>query len=80
MLIWYDALILADPYGLDVREQIPVDIQYTPTALILITVPMLLYPSYGYLLAIFLCAWLLIFVGSSMGDRSVATGGTQFCL
>ena len=75
----YDALILLIPMAW-MSESRSRWIRYTPTALILITVPMLLYPSYGYLLAIFLCTWLLIFVGSSMGDRSVATGGTQFCL
>ena len=49
----YDALILLMPMAW-MLESKSRWIRYTPTALILMTAPMLLYPSYGYLLAIFL--------------------------
>jgi hypothetical protein len=49
----YDALILLIPMAW-MLESKSRWIQYTPTALILMTAPMLLVPSYGYLLAIFL--------------------------
>lgn len=49
----YDALILLIPMAW-MLESKSRWIRFTPTALILITAPMLLYPSYGYLLAIFL--------------------------
>lgn len=66
----YDALILLIPLAW-MSESKSRWIQYTPLALILMTAPILLDPSYGYLLAIFLCAWLL--VGSSMRKRPVAS-------
>ena len=58
----YDALILLIPMAW-MSESKSRWIRYTPAALVLMTVPMLLDPSYGYLLAIFLCVWLLLLVG-----------------
>jgi hypothetical protein len=50
----YDALILLIPMAW-MYENKSKWIRYTPTALILMTAAMLLDPSYGFLLAIFLC-------------------------
>jgi hypothetical protein len=49
----YDALILLIPMAWMSRSKSRW-IRYTPAALILMTAPLLLDPSYGYLLAIFL--------------------------
>jgi hypothetical protein len=49
----YDALILLIPMAW-MSESKSLWIRYTPAALILITAPMLLDPSYGFLLAVFL--------------------------
>ena len=49
----YDALILLIPMAWMSESEVGW-LRHTPTALILITAPMLLDPSYGYLLAIFL--------------------------
>jgi len=68
----YDALILLIPMAWMSESEFQW-IRYTPAALILITAPMLLNPSLGYLLAVFLCAWLLIFAGSSTRNRPVAS-------
>jgi len=67
----YDALILLIPMSW-MSESKSLWRRYTPAALILMTTPMLLAPSYGYLLAVFLCAWLLILGAESMRNRSVA--------
>jgi hypothetical protein len=67
----YDALILLIPMAWMAESESRWR-RYTPAALILMTAPMLLAPSYGYLLAVFLCAWLLILGAGSMRNRSVA--------
>ena len=69
----YDALILLIPMAW-MSESESRWIRYTPAALILITAPMLLDPPYGYLLAIFLCAWLRIVGAGWIRNRSVAWG------
>ena len=53
----YDALILLIPMAWMYESQSPW-IRHAPTALILMTAAMLLAPSYGFLLAIFLCGLL----------------------